>query len=161
MFCVVGANVREGDGAAVLRRTVREGHVLANHGMTFDDMGDWGPARVEADLRATLAVIREAVGDVEVPWFRAPNGSWGRTAEVAARLGMRPLGVVGTIDDWRTQDVPTLVSNLRAAVTPGGLLLAHDGGGDRHGTVVAVRRVVDDLLADGWSFVLPDPRAEA
>jgi endo-1,4-beta-xylanase len=68
---------------------------------------------------------------------------------------MRPLGVVHTIDDWRTQDVPTLVANLRAALTPGELLLAHDGGGDRRGTVAALREVLPAWLAEGWRFTRP------
>lgn len=152
---MVGSNVATAEGAEVVRRTVGEGHVLGNHAMTYEDLGSWGPDRVEADLRATLSAIRDAVGDVDVPWFRAPNGSWGCSARVATRLGMRPLGVVNTIDDWRTQDVPTLVANLRAAVVPGGVVVAHDGGGPRHGTVAAVEAVVDELLVDGWSFVLP------
>ena len=84
-------------------------------------MGAWRPDRVRADLLAHLAVIREALGDpaAPVPWFRAPNGSWGCTAPVAVELGLQPLGVTGTIDDWRTQDVTTLDANLRAAHPPG------------------------------------------
>ena len=121
-FCVVGAQVRAAGGVDVLRRTVAEGHCLAAHGMTFADQGAWHPDRVRADIRATVAVIRDALGDptAPVPWFRAPNGSWGRSAAVAVELGLQPLGVTGTIDDWRTQDVATLEANLRAAIRPGG-----------------------------------------
>jgi endo-1,4-beta-xylanase len=117
-FCVVGDQVTAPGGAEVLRRTVAEGHHLAAHGMTYADMGEWAPQRVRAALEATVAVIREALGDpaAPVPWFRAPNGSWGRSATVAAGLGLQPLGVTGTIDDWRTQDVPTLVANLHAVI---------------------------------------------
>ena len=57
---------------------------------------------------------------------------------MAVELGLQPLGVTGTIDDWRTQDVPRLEANLRAAIRPGGIVLAHDGGGDRRGTVQAL-----------------------
>lgn len=156
-FCVVGAQVRVFGGAEVLRRTVAEGHHLAAHGMTFADQGAWHPDRVRADLRATVAVIRDALGDptASVPWFRAPNGSWGGTAAVAAELGLQPLGVTGTIDDWRTQDVGTLVANLRAAIRPGGIVLAHDGGGDRRGTVQALRTVLPEWLDAGWRFTRP------
>ena len=90
---MVCSNVATAEGAEVVRRTVGEGHVLGNHAMTYEDLGSWGPDRVEADLRATLSAIRDAVGDVDVPWFRAPNGSWGCSGRVATRLGMRPLGV--------------------------------------------------------------------
>ena len=90
-----------------------------------------------------------------VPWFRAPNGSWGASVEVARSMGMGPLAVAGTIDDWRTQDVETLAGNLRRAARPGGLLLVHDGGGDRAGTVAALATVVPEMLADGWRFTVP------
>jgi endo-1,4-beta-xylanase len=158
VFCVVGRNVATGDGPEVLRRTLAEGHALGNHAMTYDDLGHLGPGPVAASLAATLRAIRDATGDpaTRVPWFRAPNGSWGRTAEVAVRLGMQPLGVVNTIDDWRTQDVPTLARNLRRAVRPGELVVAHDGGGDRRGTVAAVEWVLDELIDQGWSFALPE-----
>ena len=146
----------------MLRRVVADGHRLAAHGMTYADMGRWSPDRVRADLLANLAVVREALGDpaASIPWFRAPNGSWGCTAQVAVDLGLQPLGVTGTIDDWRTQDVTTLTANLRAAISPGGIVLAHDGGGDRRGTVEAVGVVLPQWLDDGWRFTLPaDPDA--
>ena len=156
-FCVVGSQVSAPGGDVVLRRVVAEGHALAAHGTTYADLGRWGPARVRADLLETVAVIREALGDpaARVAWFRAPNGSWGRSAQVAVELGLQPLGVTGTIDDWRVQDVDTLTANLRAAIRPGGIVLAHDGGGDRRGTVAAVRAVLPQWLADGWRFTLP------
>ncbi|MFL6080609.1 MAG: polysaccharide deacetylase family protein [Ornithinibacter sp.] len=156
-FCVVGAQVRAAGGTELLRRTVAEGHHLAAHGMTFADQGTWHPERVRTDLRATVAVIRDALGDpgAPVPWFRAPNGSWGRSAAVAVELGLQPLGVTGTIDDWRTQDVGVLAENLRAVIRPGGLVLAHDGGGDRWGTVQALRAVVPRWVDAGWHFTRP------
>ena len=120
-------------------------------------MGDWGVQEVEDDLRENLRIIRRALGDdtYQLPYFRAPNGSWGRAAEVAERLGMRSLAIANTIDDWRTQDVSVLIDNVRAAMKPGELVLAHDGGGDREGTVDVVIAVVTERLAAGWRFTLP------
>lgn len=160
-FCVVGDQVRAPGGVALLRRTVAEGHVLANHGSSFADMGDWPAERVRADLQDTLRTIRGALDDpaAPVPYFRAPNGSWGGTAAVAADLGMQPLGLGTVIGDWLTQDVPVLTARLLAGVRPGGLLLAHDGGGDRWGTVAAVRAVLPRVLAAGWTCTLPAERA--
>jgi endo-1,4-beta-xylanase len=160
VFAVIGENVLAPGGAALLRRTVAEGHVLCNHSMSFADMGDWPAERVADDLRATLRTIRDALGDsaAPVPYWRAPNGSWGVTARVAVELGMQPLGVVNTIQDWEVQDVDALTTRLRAAIRPGEVVLAHDGGGDRSGTITAVERVVRERLADGWTFTLPLPR---
>ena len=157
VFCLVGRNVAGADGRHLVRRMLAEGHQLGNHAMSYADLGGWDAPRVAADLSATLDVIRRAAGDpgAPVPWYRAPDGSWGVSAEVALRLGMQPLGVVNTIDDWLTQDVPTLVENLRRAARPGQLLVAHDGGGDRRGSVAAVEQVLDELLAQGSAFSLP------
>jgi len=136
---------------------VAEGHLLANHTTSFADMGDWSRDAIRADLEANLAIIQGALGDpgAAVPYFRAPNGSWGDTEEVAAELGMESLAVINTIDDWQTQDVDQLVGNLRDAIRPGELVLAHDGGGDREATVDAVITVVTERLHEGWAFTLP------
>ncbi len=153
-FCVVGSQVV--GRPDLLRRTVAEGHALANHGWDYADLGGAGEAEVERSIRRTAEAVRAAVGPVPVRWFRAANGSWGRTAEIAVRLGLQPLGVTGTIGDWLTQDVGVLVPRLREALRPGGLLLVHDGGGDRRGTVAAVRQVLGEALEEGWRFTLPE-----
>lgn len=156
-FCVVGCCVSAPGGGTLVRRIVGEGHWLGNHAWSYADLGSWSRRRVRDSLRATSAAIGEALGVAHppVPWFRAPNGSWGVSAEVAVGLGMRPLGVTGTIDDWLTQDVGVLTDNLRRAVVPGGLLLVHDGGGERSGTVAALATVLPELLTAGWSFTRP------
>ena len=48
-----------------------------------------------------------------------------------------------------TCPMETLTANLREAFTPGAVVLAHDGGGNRENTVTAVRTVVDERLAAG------------
>ena len=151
---MVGAHVAA--EPALLRRTVAAGHALANHGWDLRDLGSADEAEVTRSLVRTTAAVRSAVGEVPVRWYRAANGSWGRTAAVAVRLGLQPLGVTGTVGDWLTQDVPVLERRLRRALRPGGLLLVHDGGGDRRGTVAAVRRVLAEALGAGWTFTLPE-----
>jgi len=160
-FCVIGENVTAPGGAAMLQRIVSEGHTLCNHGTSYADMGGMTKAQVETDLKANLALIRTALGDpnAPVPFFRAPNGAWGQTAPVAVALGMQPLAVVNTIDDWATQDEATLTTNLRAAMKNGEIVLVHDGGGGapgaRAGSIAAAKTVIAERLAAGWVFTLP------
>lgn len=158
-FCVIGQNIEAAGGAELLRRMVAEGHTLCNHGTSYADMGSWTQAQIETDLKENLRIIRDAAGDpnLAVPYFRAPNGSWGATGEVAAALGMQPLGLGNVIFDWDGNDLSeeTLTANVRAAFTPGAVVLAHDGGGDRTNTVRAVTTVVSEKLAEGWTFTLP------
>jgi len=157
VFAVVGEQIQSGDGARVMRRIVGDGHVLCNHSTSFADMGDWDADRVRRDMVANLDIIRTAVDDasVPVPFWRAPNGSWGVTAQVAVDLGMQPLDVVHHISDWIDQDPQVLAERLRQEMTPGELVLVHDGGGQRSGSVQAVLQVVDERMAQGWTFTLP------
>jgi endo-1,4-beta-xylanase len=158
VFCVIGENIRKPGGDAVLHRIVDDGHLLANHTTSYADMGDWTDVAIEADLLENQRIIRSALGNesYRVPYFRAPNGNWGRTPVIAARLGMRCLAVMNTIDDWRTQDGSVLRANLDDAIRPGELVLAHDGGGDREATVDAVIATVSRRMNEGWRFTLPD-----
>lgn len=159
VFCVIGSQIEQPGGAELLRRIVAEGHVLCNHSTGFADMGGYTIEQAQADLEQNLRIIRTALGDDDapVPFFRAPNGSWGQTREVAVALGMQPLAVTNTIQDWDGNDlsVATLEANIRAALQPGRILLAHDGPANRANTVTAISTVVRERLAEGWTFTLP------
>jgi endo-1,4-beta-xylanase len=156
VFAVIGSQILAPGGAELLRRIVAEGHVLCNHSTDFDDVGALSVDESRERMRAAAAIIADAVGpDVPVPYFRAPNGNWGSTPEAAVAEGMRPLAVVNTIGDWMTQDEVVLTARLRDAMRPGELVLVHDGGGSRAGSIAAVRTVVEERLAAGWRFVLP------
>jgi peptidoglycan/xylan/chitin deacetylase (PgdA/CDA1 family) len=158
VFCLVGEQVRAHPQVAA--RIAAAGHVLGNHTMRHDDMGAWDADRVRADLVATTALIEDAAG-APVPFFRAPFGSWGVTPDVAADLGMTSLGWQLAVEDWLAPGADVLVARIREGLAPGGVVLLHDGGGDRSGTVDAVARVVPELVAAGWTAALPERRAAA
>lgn len=157
VFCVVGENILAPDGRGLLRRMVDDGHGLGNHSTDYRDMGSLTADEASARMVRNLTIIRNALGDdrAPVPFFRAPNGAWGNTQAAAVALGMQPLAVVNTIDDWNQSDPDVLTENLRIAMRPGEIVLVHDGGGDRGPSVRAVRTVVDERLAAGWEFTLP------
>ena len=119
----------------VVRRIVADGHRLGNHSMHHDDMTTWSPERIEADLRETNEAIRRAVPQARIRYFRAPYGAWGASPEVAAALGMQPLGWRLAVGDWEPPGTDELVRRLRDGVTPGAVVLMHDGGGDRSQSV--------------------------
>ncbi|MEV5820155.1 polysaccharide deacetylase family protein [Micromonospora harpali] len=153
VFCLWGEHVDAHPD--VVRRIVADGHTLGNHSMRHEDMSSWSAERIEADLREADAAIRRAVPGARIPYFRAPYGAWGRTPAVAAAMGMRPLGWRLALGDWDPPGTDELVRRLRDGITPGAVVLLHDGGGDRSQTVDAVERVVPVLAAEGWRFALP------
>ena len=106
----------------------------------------------------TTALIRRAVPHARIPYFRAPFGSWGQSPQVSAALGMQPLGWRLAITDWEPPGTDVLVQRLRDGITPGAVVLMHDGGGDRSQTVAAVEQIIPELRAQGWRFTLPRRR---
>jgi peptidoglycan-N-acetylglucosamine deacetylase len=154
VFCVQGNHARE--YPALVRRIAAEGHLLCNHSLKHDDLGAWPAEQIRADLLATNAAIRAAVPRAHIPYFRAPYGSWGATPTVAASLGMQPLGWRVDIADWDPPpSADELTRRLLDRVTPGAVVLMHDGGGDRSATVEAVARTIPLLKAQGYKFTLP------
>jgi peptidoglycan-N-acetylglucosamine deacetylase len=153
VFCLWGDHVQE--HPELVRRIARAGHMLCNHTMHHDDMGTWPADRIRADLQQTSAVIHRAALGVPIPYFRAPYGSWGQTPTVAAQLGMQPLGWRLAVGDWEPPGTDELVRRLEEGITPGAVVLLHDGGGDRSQTVEAVDRIIPRLRARGWRFDLP------
>ncbi|MEH1014383.1 hypothetical protein V6U90_14880 [Micromonospora sp. CPCC 206060] len=105
------------------------------------------------------ATAEHAVPQAGLRYFRAPYGAWGQTPAVAASLGMQPLGWRLAVGDWEPPGTDELVRRLLDGVTPGAVVLMHDGGGDRSQTVEAVDRVVPILRAERWRFTLPRKRA--
>jgi peptidoglycan-N-acetylglucosamine deacetylase len=156
VFCLWGAHALA--HPEIVRAIVADGHALGNHAMHHDDMTDWPAERVRADLEATSAAIRAAVPGAAVPYFRAPYGRWGCSPEVARRLGMVPLGWRLAVEDWEPPGTAELLRRLETGITPGSVVLLHDGGGDRGQTVEAVDLLVPRLRSRGWRFTQPARR---
>ena len=156
VFCLVGDQVRA--HPEVVRAIVAEGHTLCNHSMHHDDMSAWTPEQIRADLAEDSALIHQAAGCARIVYFRAPYGAWGQSPQVAADLGLQPLGWRFDIEDWVPPGTDVLVQRLRDRITPGAVVLMHDGGGDRSQTVAAVDRFIPELRAEGWRLTLPLPR---
>ncbi|WP_393059123.1 polysaccharide deacetylase family protein [Streptomyces sp. LN549] len=157
VFCLWGDHVRE--HPELVRAIVAGGHTLCNHTMRHEDLASWTPERIRADLAAANAEIHRAAPGVRIPYFRAPYGSWGQSPEVASGLGMQPLGWRLAIGDWEPPGTDELVRRIKEGITPGSVVLLHDGGGDRSRTVAAVDRIVPELRAQGWRFERPARRA--
>jgi peptidoglycan-N-acetylglucosamine deacetylase len=156
VFCLWGDHVRQ--YPELVRQIVAAGHTLCNHTMTHADLSGWTPEQIRTDLDATSALIHQAAPGAPIRYFRAPYGSWGQSPQVAAELGMQPLGWAFDTADWEEPGADLIDQRIHERLTPGAVVLLHDGGGDRSGTVQAVDRVVPELRREGWRFTLPARR---
>ncbi|MEU6074603.1 polysaccharide deacetylase family protein [Micromonospora sp. NPDC047074] len=157
-FCVVGENAQSHPD--LVRAIVADGHTLCNHSWNHDvTLGQHSPADIRADLLRTSEAIRAAVPDAPIAYYRQPGGAWtGPVVSVARQLGMTPLHWTVDTSDWQMPGAGQIAATVATGVEPGSVVLLHDAGGDRQGTVDALHRILPDLTSRFEVEALPaDP----
>jgi peptidoglycan/xylan/chitin deacetylase (PgdA/CDA1 family) len=144
-FCLVGIRVRQ--NPALVVRIVREGHSLCNHSWQHDlKLGSKPEATIHADLERTNQEIRRAVPGVKIQYYRQPGGEWTPTViEVAQSLGMTPLHWDVDPRDWEKPPAAMIIKRVDDRARAGSIVLLHDGGGDRSGTLAACPSIIATL----------------
>jgi peptidoglycan-N-acetylglucosamine deacetylase len=162
-FFVIGAHAAV--SPALVRRIDAEGHELGNHTFTHPSVDDVGALRLRTELESTTQVVASLIGRRPV-LYRPPSLAdvEPRTAASAAafaRAGsLGYLAVDADVDprDWEPRgsvDATTrgLVRDTVEAAARGGVVLLHDGGGDRTATIRALPQIIAGLRARGVRFV--------
>lgn len=130
---------------SIVRRIVREGHAIGNHGQDHAHMGQLSK-RDQARQIDMVEELIEADG-VEPPRiFRPPYGSFDQTT--LDLLGKRDmLMVLWSIDttDYAQPGAEAIVSRALDEVEPGSVILMHDAGGDRTQTIEALPKILRGL----------------
>ncbi|TCB99071.1 polysaccharide deacetylase family protein [Micromonospora zingiberis] len=155
-FCVVGQNAQAYPW--LVQQIVAEGHTLCNHSWDHDvGLGARSPERIRDDLLRTNAAIRAAVPDAPIVWYRQPGGAWTYPViSVSRDLGMTPLHWTLDPADWQMPGATQIASMVVAEVRPGSIVLLHDAGGDRQGTVNALYRILPELAGRFELQALPN-----
>jgi peptidoglycan/xylan/chitin deacetylase (PgdA/CDA1 family) len=144
-FFVVGNQVPGREGT--LRRMTQQGNEIGNHSTTHSSL----PGR--DDIRQTSGLIERATGRPPC-LFRPPGGDTSPALlRDVRRLGMTTITWDVDAADWADQDSRRIRERVLASVHPGAIVLLHDGGGDRSGTVRSVSAVVGALHARGYKVV--------
>ncbi|RKS75632.1 peptidoglycan/xylan/chitin deacetylase (PgdA/CDA1 family) [Motilibacter peucedani] len=155
VFCLVGTQVAA--HPQLVRAEHAAGHLLCDHSRDHDlTMTTKGAAYVTAEVDDGIAAVRRAAPGVPVPYYRQPGGEW--TPEVlsaASAAGLRPLRWSVDPRDWSRPGERAIASRVLEQLRPGGVVLMHDGGGDRSETVAVLTWLLDALPQAGWHFTLP------
>ncbi|MBE5864779.1 MAG: peptidoglycan N-acetylglucosamine deacetylase [Lachnospiraceae bacterium] len=131
----------------IIKRMNEEGHLIGNHTYSHIQLTSGNAEEFKEELVATSEVIEELI-DEEVVYVRPPYGCWDKSLE--AELNMIP--VLWTIDplDWCSSDAEGVAGKVMAEADEGEIILMHDY---YESSVTAALLVVDELLADGYTFV--------
>ncbi|MFG2055524.1 polysaccharide deacetylase family protein [Micromonospora sp. NPDC048930] len=145
-FCVVGENAESHPN--LIQAIVADGHTLCNHSWNHDvNLGKRSPDAIRADLLRTSDAIRAAVPGARIGYFRQPGGAWTRpVVSTCEELGMTPLHWAVDPADWTVPGAANIASTVMTQTGPGSIVLLHDAGGDRSGTVEALRHLLPELL---------------
>jgi len=141
----------------LVARIVEEGHAVGNHTWSHPYLPDLSRDEVLRQVDATGAALAKVTGGAPT-LVRPPYGS--RTPDVLRWLASRELTtVLWDVDagDWAAPPAAAITAQVTAATTAGSIVLMHDAGGDRGGTVAALPAIIEHLLGRGHRCVtLPD-----
>ncbi len=141
----------------VARSIVDAGHGLAMHGWSHTAFTELDPEVLAKDLGRTEALLRELSG-TECRDIRPPYGLY--DGELISTLHGRGLVTwLWTADprDFAADaTADRIASKVLLSLTPGGIVLLHDGGGNRSQTVRALPRIIEGALARGFRFATLD-----
>ena len=148
-FFVVGQNVAR--NPALVKREIREGHVVGNHTLTHASSGH-GSVIDREELIGDDRIIR-AVAGYETRLFRMPYGDPDDNPLVV--LEAQQLGYVAVDLDLDTHDwqyTPRQNIPLPKLDGKGHVVLLHDGGADRAATIRLLPRLIAEAKAAGYTF---------
>jgi cellulose synthase/poly-beta-1,6-N-acetylglucosamine synthase-like glycosyltransferase/peptidoglycan/xylan/chitin deacetylase (PgdA/CDA1 family) len=135
----------------------RNGNEIGNHTYSHENMSFLPPWRQNLELGLNRLIIEAKTGHSS-RLFRPPyQGSDALTP--SSKTLIRSLGENGYItvgedidtEDWRKPGVDEIISGAESG--KGGIILFHDGGGDRHETVEALPTIIQDYKSRGFRFI--------
>ena len=155
VFCLIGQRAQA--EPELVRAELAAGGRLCNHTQTHPlNLPELPPGQIAAQISAGQQSLLHADGNVPPIYFRAPGGNWSPTVVAAARTSqLIPLRWTVDPKDWSRPGTATIVTRVLDQLRPDGIVLLHDGGGDRSQTVAVLTQLLDELTAAGWSFTFP------
>jgi len=133
------------------KQVAAAGHAIGNHTWNhqYIKYNEEGAAR---EIDRTSSLIEELTG-IQTSIFRPPGGILNNGLAAYAQKKNYAV-VVWSADslDWRTL-TESLMDNVMRQAKSGGIVLMHDGGGNRSRTVKALPDIIARLRKEGYIFV--------
>jgi peptidoglycan/xylan/chitin deacetylase (PgdA/CDA1 family) len=149
-FFVVG-NIIEKHRATV-RLVLSKGHELGNHSYSHQKMTSENPSFIRSEIEKTDQLLRQ-LGVKEEIHFRAPYGRKLLVLPyILAKMNKKNILWNVNPNDYKAQNSEVIENYVLEHVSPGSIILLHDGGGDRSRTVTATESLIKKLGEKGYTF---------
>ncbi len=137
----------------VLLDVTNAGHLVENHSFDHADLTTLSDAQIRSQFQQTSDAIFNITGTAPT-YFRPPYGSYdARVESIATSMGLdMALWTVDT-NDWQQGGVNGIVQAALGGATDNGVILMHDGGGNRSQTVDALDDIILGLQSQGYELV--------
>ena len=150
-FFVTGHYVK--DQPELVRRMVREGHLVGNHSWSHPDMTQISESRIREELERVKRKVAEVSGQTEMRFMRPPRGIFSdRMLAVSRSGGYTNVFWSVAYKDWDVHDQKggdyacrTVMSQLH----PGAVILLHTVSRDN---AEALGRIIDGAREQGYTF---------
>lgn len=141
---------------ALVREIIDRGHDIGNHSNTHPQAWFWalGPKRMRREITDAQSTLTRLAGRAP-RWFRAVVGMSNPFVHAPLKdLGLARVAWSARGFDGVGRTVDAVMSRLAPDLSPGAIILLHEGGEDgRH--VAIMRRVLQSLDARGLRAELP------
>jgi peptidoglycan/xylan/chitin deacetylase (PgdA/CDA1 family) len=147
----------------VVRSIAEAGHGLGIHGWSHTPFTEFDPGVLATELARTRALLGELTG-AECHDVRPPKGIY--DGELISNLAAQDFVTwlwTAEARDWSPEvTARKIAAKILRSLTPGGIILLHDGGGDRARTVRALPKIIEEAHARGFRFLtLDEVRADS
>ncbi|HEY9606036.1 MAG TPA: polysaccharide deacetylase family protein [Allocoleopsis sp.] len=152
-FFVVGKQVQR--YPQLVKQAVAEGHAIGNHSWNHL-YHHYDAAAASREIDNTASLVYKLTG-VKTSLFRPPGGIL-NNGLVNYAQGEKYTTIMWSVDsrDWSPRHAASQqgwISSMLKDAKPGGIILLHDGGGNRSRTVKALPQLISELKKRGYQFV--------
>ena len=147
-FFLVGENIRNNE--TLVKRMAEEGHLIGNHTFSHVQLTKLKKEEACREVQQTNERICAVTG-APVLYIRPPYGSW--NDELQAEIPMTVTLWNLDSEDWKSQNTGKIVELVESEAEEGSIILLHDIFDT---SVEAALQIVDDLTAQGYTFVTVD-----
>nr|WP_230505291.1 delta-lactam-biosynthetic de-N-acetylase [Sutcliffiella rhizosphaerae] len=150
-FFVTGYYLK--DQPKLVKRMVKEGHIVGNHSWHHPDMTKVNDVRFKKELDMVKEEFQKITGIETMTYLRPPRGTFSdRSLALASEMGYQHVFWSLAYVDWQTDQQKGwryAYDNIMKQIHPGAVLLLHSVSKDN---ADAMERVIDDLQKQGYEF---------